>query len=333
MVDNDKLEEARRRLAMASMSSERPLDALLSGLAQPAGGPLPQTAVHPRVLQVEVDGQREWGIIVWSDPGGAQKLHTALLGVLEAALLAELSRPPKSIHEDGAPKFAAVTVFVFAETEYEIAPAVRAFGLQPVDYVAEDYAERMRAIADEARMSGRSTPERPASVWRAEVSHHEGALGEKLDGIQSMMAERMGDDVWGETPGGPSKLFADYVDKAFGEAVKPNVAGVQALEMLLVQRTVGKIRWMPPLLFQALCDFIPIVAQVEFGAKTSWAVCEALEGGFAQPPLIRFDNGPDGPTHVPLGPHVLRWCMMPLHEGERVDPLADWVVDQFKEHA
>lgn len=329
-MSNDRVERARQRLAVESMSADRPLDALLPGLGMPSAPALPRTAVHPRVLEAEVDGVREWGLIVWEDPGGPQALHHAVQGLLEATLLAELSRPPASVHRVPDRRFEAIRLFVFAELPYDPAPAIRAFGFSPASPQPETYEERLRVVANEARATGRAV-EAPVTVWEARIAHPGGELGAKLCDIERMMAERMGDDVWGQTPGGPSKLFATYVAQVFGESIEPSLAGMRAMEMLLVSPEHGAIRWIPPLLFQALCDFVPIVANVEFGTKTSWAVCEPIEGDTAQPPLIRVEPSRAGepPVHVPLGPHILRWSMMPIYPGETTDSLAAWVEHQF----
>jgi hypothetical protein len=85
---------------------------------------------------------------------------------------------------------------------------------------------------------------------------------------------------------------------------------------------------MPPLVFQAVCDFIPVAATTIYDAQVGWAESEDLGNGFAHPPLIRVGEGNDA-AHIPVGHHVLRWWMMPLATGEDVPTLADWVRDQF----
>lgn len=322
-------DDKRAAFLAATMSSERPLDALLPELTPSASASMPRSAVHPRVLESEVEGRREWGLIVWDDPGGPRRLHTAVQGLVEATLLAELSKPPRVRKEESERRFDAMRLFVFASPSWSIEPAIRAFGFREVPFDAASAEERMAAIRSEGRAQGRTVPAAPVSVWEARIGHREGALGDQLSSIEAAMAERMGDDVWGLTPGGPSKLFAMLAESTFGERIAPSLAGLESLEMLLVSREPDVIRWMPPLLFQALCDFLPIVAQATFETRISWAVCEELEGGFAQPPLIRVEPPGERPIHVPLGPHVLRWCMMPLHAGERVDSLRTWVEHQF----
>ena len=330
-MTTDRATRARQRLALDTMSADRPLDALLPGLAAPAPLGLPRTPVHPRVLESEVDGRREWGLILWENPGGPAALHTAVQGLLEATLLAELSRPPASVYRVPDRRFHAVRLFSYATLPFDPMPAIRAVGFRPVQVDAEAYQERLAAVGSEARATGRTIPAAPVAVWEATISHPSGELGDRLREIEAMMAERMGDDVWGKTPGGPSRLFATYLEKVFGEPIKPSLEGLRAMEMLVVQSTEQTIRWMPPLVFQALCDFIPIVANVVYGTKTSWAVCEAIEGDTAQPPLIRIEpkRAGEAPVHVPLGPHLLRWSMMPIHPGEQVDSLTAWVTHQF----
>lgn len=324
-----KKNEARAAWRATTMSSERPLDALLPGLAPPSVEAMPRTPVHPRVLESRVGEAREWGLILWDDPGGPRKLHTAVQGLVEATLLAELSKPPRVRAEERARRFEALRLFVFAETSWSIEPAIRAFGFREVPFDEEAYAERMQAVSAEARAQGRAQPAAPVSVWEARIARRGGALGEQLESIEASMASRMGDDVWGQTPGGPSRLFASLAEASFGEQIRPNLTGLEAMEMLLVSRDTDVIRWIPPLLFQALCDFVPIVAQVHYETRISWAVCEELEGGYAQPPLIRVEPLDEAAIHVPLGPHLLRWCMMPIHEGEQVDGLRAWVEHQF----
>jgi hypothetical protein len=41
--------------------------------------------------------------------------------------------------------------------------------------------------------------------------------------------------------------------------------------MLLVSQQAGAIRWIPPMLFQALCDFIGVIGQTLFDRDIAWA--------------------------------------------------------------
>lgn len=304
------------------MSAERPLDALLPQLKEPAG---PTQDVHPRVLETLTDAGREWVLLVWADPGGAQAMHSQIQALVEATLLSELSRSAATIRSAGERKFVAIRLVSFADLPWDPGAALQAFGFQLDSN--ELGAEVSAAVAAEANRSGRAVGA-PTTVWRAEIGHAEGGLGEKLDEVEKMMASRLGDDIWGASPGGPSHLFATYVAQTFGEKIRPNREGMDSLDLLVVQRGPGVIRWIPPLIFQAVCDFIPVVAATLYDAKISWAESEELGNGFAHPPLFRVDDGKEG-VHIPIGHHVMRWWMMPLAEGEAVPTIADWVEDQF----
>lgn len=317
---------ARERLDVAMMNADRPLDALLPTLREPA---LPKTAVHPRVLEVETEDGIEWALLVWADPGGPQQLHQDVQALVEATLLSELSRAPSEIAAQGERRFSGLRLIVFTDPGWDIEPAVRAFGFRRQDAaLAEDAA---RAVAAEAEKAGRTVGQ-PSSVWRAEIRRPAGALGESLEQIQRMMAQRLGQERWGSTPGGFSHLFATYLMKTFGEKIRPDVDGLASLDLLVVQRDEDVIRWMPPLVFQALCDFLPVAAASLYDAKVSWAESEDLGGGFSHPPLIRVEQAGEG-IHIPIGHHVLRWWMMPLFPGEQVPSLGAWLADQFANEA
>jgi hypothetical protein len=87
---------------------------------------------------------------------------------------------------------------------------------------------------------------------------------------------------------------------------------------------------MDPLFFQALCDLLGVVAQLNLGAKIAWSLCEVGKDGLADPPVFRVTRGNGTRYHIPIAHHVLRWSMMPLHPGERVPSLAEWLVDQIR---
>lgn len=305
------------------MSTDRPLDTLLPELREPA---IPRTAVHPRVLETSTAAGREWLLLVWDDPGGPRALHEQVQALVEATLLAELSRSPATIRAAGERVFDGVRLLCWADTPWDIAPSLRAFGFVLDDSEPGDDVDA--AVAAEAERAGRTLPAGPVSSWRATIRHPSGALGEKLNEVARIMADRMGDDVWGQNPGGPSHLFATYVATTFGEKIRPDLDGLRAIDLLLVQREAGVIRWIPPMAFQALCDFIPVVAASRYEAPVGWAVSEELGDGFAHPPLFRVDDG-EGGTHIPIGHHVLRWWMMPLAEADDVPTIAEWVQDQF----
>lgn len=319
-------------LLAATMSTERPLDALLPELRGGMPKPPPMlalTPIHQRVLEVETDDGREWVLTCLSDPGDARALHKGVLALLEATLLAELSQTPDRVAE-GTATFEHVRLIVFPPLAYAVAPAVQAFGMRPEPYDAEAFAERVKVLRGEARALGVTLPESPSGVWHANIAHATGAHGEALARIEARLAELQAGTVWGEQPGVPSHMLSQLVRTEFGEVVEPTLDGVRTLELLLVGAREGVIRWMRPLLFQALCDFVGVVAQAELGADVAWAMCEEEATGFAPPPLFRVHPEGGKAYHVPIGHHVLRWSMMPLAPGEQVPSLAEWLVDQFR---
>lgn len=319
---DDAARRARARIDLATMSAARPLDALLPSLREPA---LPREPLHPRVLELATEGGIEWVLIAWSDPGGQRAMHEALRSLVEATLLAELSRTPATLAAAGPRRFAGLRLVVLHEPTWELEPAIRAFGFRNGP---AELSDEVRAVIDaEAADTGRPRVA-PASVWYAPIRRAPGGLGDKLEQIHGMMAGRLGAECWGTTPGGFSHLFATFAQEIFSQRIRPDADGLAALDLLLVQREPGVIRWLPPLVFQALCDFLPVAATAVHGARISWAQSEDIGGGFAHPPLVRAEDGAQG-IHIPIGQHVLRWWMMPLQQGEEVPSFAAWLEDQF----
>lgn len=316
------------------LPSDRPLDALLPGLSSPSArldsGPAPRgtPAVHPRVLEVRTEDGYDQVFVCWEDPGGARALHTALRKIIEATLLHELTQPPaRGASVLGRP-LRGLRLLCFADVP-GVDDAVRAFGLRRSEaHAPAADADILRVLREEAAGRGTALPDRPVHTFHVPVQGQPGSWGEKLATIQSWMVDRMGEDVWGNTPGGPSRLLATYLKEEVGEAFQPDLDGLDRMEFLLVPRETGVIRWIQPLLFQALCDFVGVVLRTALDVETAWAICEPEEDGLIPPPLFRLRRGGQV-THLPIGPHVLRWCIMPLFEGEDVPPLSSWLRDEF----
>jgi hypothetical protein len=88
------------------------------------------------------------------------------------------------------------------------------------------------------------------------------------------------------------------------------------------------VRLLPPLVFQALCDAVAVVAARALGKPIQWAESAPEEDGFVPPPLVRAKLS-EGWVHVPVGLHLLRWCVMPLRRNERPESIVEWTVFQF----
>ena len=143
-----------------------------------------------------------------------------------------------------------------------------------------------------------------------------------------MLRDRLADEIWGNTPGVPSRLAATFIEEVFHTKIPPTLDGLRTLEMLLVSQQAGAIRWIPPMLFQALCDFIGVIGQTLFDRDIAWALCEP-DGDFCTPPLLRLALASGKHIHIPIGLHLVQWCLLPLQPGEQPASLADWVADQF----
>ncbi len=312
------------------MQTDRPLDALVPELAASRRAPMPRTPIHQRVLEVgEADGF-SWHLAVFVDPGAQRELHRQALALIEATLLAELSGTPARVADRATPRRpAGIVLHELTALPYDAAPALRAFAMAPTPVPDDD--ESWAVWQAEARAVGAVIAPRPLRSWRAGFAHPQGALREKLDRIELAMAQQLGSDVWGNTPGVPSHLLATWLKQEFGEEIRPTPDGLRAAEFLLAPREPGAIRWMGPMLFQALCDLIGVIAQSEYGCAVEWAVCAEERSGHAPPPVFRIQPKRGARYHLPIAHHVLRWSMMPVEAGEDVPALADWLPGQFGE--
>jgi hypothetical protein len=141
----------------------------------------------------------------------------------------------------------------------------------------------------------------------------------------SLLAHTHG--VFGEEPGRLARALAEALREH--AHIEPTRAGIEAVESALVQQDPFVVRFMPPLAFQGLCDLIAVAAHSTWGREVEWGVCEPdPDTGLAPPPVLRVTR--DGESfHVPLGEHVLRWCVMPLSPGESVPTLGAWAEHEF----
>ena len=44
--------------------------------------------------------------------------------------------------------------------------------------------------------------------------------------------------------------------------------------------------------------------------------------------LLEEPDPLEGPVHIPIGRHVLEWCVMPTSPGEEIPSLADWLAER-----
>jgi len=297
------------------MADEGPLDALMKGMRAPAPH-LPDVPVHPRVLTLPGPEGASLLFVLWRDPGGAQALHESLRPMIEAALLSELSRPPEGAMEV---PLAALRLLSFGHVEGAEA-AVAAFGMRsvPLDASWRDVVAKARG---EASVVGREVPDEPTAgfVGPAEMTPTASRL-------EAALRERCGDEVWGARPGAFFARAVELLERTGDWG--PNLDAVDAFAANVVPTSTGCIRWIPPMCFQALCDAVALAAAEDLGVKIAWAEGTPDDDGLAPPPLVAMETAGD-PRYLPVGEELLRWCVMPLREGETVPPLSAWVRDRF----
>lgn len=281
--------------------------------------PLPRVPVHARVLHVPTSASTfAWNLVVWDDPGGAPALHTALRPLIEAALLSELSAPFDA-PDDERPS--ALRLISFADVE-RFEDAVRAFGLREVPH-DDAFEEALRHARGEAGRVGREPPEQITRRFESPLV----LSPSPVLVLEDALRKKLGDEVFGARPGA---IFAalNVVLSERGEAPLPaKRSSLDALEALLCVEAPNVLRWIPPRLFQALCDAVAVVAATELGREVQWATSDVEEDGLARPPLVRVRVREW--LHLPIGLHLLRWCVMPRSTEEQVPSIAEWLTDEL----
>ncbi|MCA9574287.1 MAG: hypothetical protein KC668_02590 [Myxococcales bacterium] len=310
---------------------EGTLQELFPALSRPTPR-LPLEPLHARVLEVSEPDGRGLVLTCWRSPGGAASLHAGLRPRVEAALLAELSRPASELREL-TQELCSLRLTVFDDIGGDVPAALRAFGLAPVSLddvrAGQGWRDALAHLRGEAQQHGHEVPDEPLSAYQADIRLPEGEAGQRAAALESALRERLGDAVFGERPGALYAHLAKLAPEHLGlPAPEPTCDSLAALEHALVSLRPGPIRYIAPATFQALCDFVAVIAAREFNRRVEWAPSEPDELGLTPPPLVRAYLD-DAWVHIPLGLHLLRWCIMPLQPGEVVPPLSDWVLDQF----
>jgi hypothetical protein len=260
----------------------------------------------------------------------ARGFHAALKPMVEAALLSELCAPANALAEDYSP-LTHLTLLCFADHAVDLGAALSAFGFAPVELDASDSAHMLALARREARTLAEPVPDEPVAAFRARVARSADPLAGRLHDALLEYAPR---EAWGRKPGLLARTIADWLaTQADFEGVAPTRAGIERLEALVVHREPDQIRWIEPLAFQGLCDLVAVLAASRTSSTgerlgVEWSVCEPDAEGVAPPPVLRVTR--DGETfHVPLGEHVLRWCVMPVRAREDVPSLGAWAEHEF----
>lgn len=303
----------------------RPLDTLLPSLrvAEKLEGRESGPAVNPSVLEVELEDGYEWVYAAWADPGGANALRRELERLMAVTLMLHLSTPPKFVDSR---EFRTMRLMVFAPVDESVAEAMQTLGFRESSFEAQRYQGRILSLHEIAREAGWEIPGRPESMWDAQITRPDAVLTRAMQAINSTIAEEMGDRLWGGEPGLASKLLAEQIRARFGTQIEPTREGLKQLDVLLVDHTPGTIRWMPPMIFQALCDFVGVVIQNDLGRQVGWAESKFDDVEQPQPPFLQVES-PEGPKLLPIGIKMTRWLAMPLLPG-LAEQLLDARVDE-----
>lgn len=311
------------------MREDRPLDALFPELSEDAqigaaeravSGDAAGPVAHPRVLEVELDREVEWVIGSWR----AEDVARAVSALVEASLLQAMSKPPA--YAGGQERvIAGVRLFMFEAPDTAQAEALQALGFVQDQYQPDAQHVRLSALKAEADGGGWSSPARPASVWWAPFGRPDSALAQRLSRAHELAADALGVQVWGQTPGAVSRAVADALATVCQLQLKPDLDSLHQLDMLLIDRQPGRWRWLSPVLFQGLCDFVGIVAIASLQKRVQWGVASADGQGDYHAPLLRVMTT-RGPVDVPIAARLLRLVCRPVAAPEEVALLRDWLL-------
>ncbi len=288
-------------------STDRPLDALVPGLrpSVDTGG--------LGFIDATVEESRVWVLGLSGETGGLRAVHQHAGQIIEAALLRALAQPAANL---GASDPAALHLLELDAQEGDLEPALAAYGLRPSELSGPRWIEISSALAKKAahhHLRSYTAEVRPAAP--------------EVLGLHRALLDRTV-EVWGESPGAPARRLLALLGTELGRELPPTLAALDLVEERVASRATGVIRWVPPLILQAVADLVGLLAHEVFQANPAWSVAEPEEDGFVPPPVLRIGEGPEE-YHVPVLLHLIRWWVLPIQEGEEVPPLSAWMAEQF----
>lgn len=302
-----------------------PLDELVPGLRRKADK-LPALPVHPRIVRPRrPDGTSNLVMLSFRPAQNVRALHAALKPMVEAALLSELCRAPSEVTEDYA-LLSELTFLMFEEQGFDPLPALSPFGFERVDLNARDAAQVLGLARREAQLLADTVRDEPVARYRARVEVSPHPLARRL---HDALIEHGPKGHWGREPGRAARTIADWLAHQDVPGIAPTRQGIELLESIVVQQTPGVVRLLEPLVFQGMCDLIAVLAASRGHLNVEWGVCEPdPETQLCPPPVLRVTRDEET-FHVPLGEHVLRWCVMPISFGEKIPTLGEWAEHEF----
>ncbi len=321
------------------MDESRPLDSLFPELAQSRGPSAPNAPdtqgalddpsadappISARVFEVELDKGWVWSTATWCPSDPPEAFQAELGRLIEATALQELSKPP-AYAGGAAREVLGVDLFAFRALDEDELEAVTRWGFEPTAYVPDAFASRMLSWQNEAKVGGWAEPESPDVLYFARASRPDARLWQSMTRAHEAVAEALHKEVWGARPGMLSKVMVDALSKELSISVEPTLEGLKTLDMLLVDRVEGCLRWMPPMVFQGLCDFIGVVMMAEMGQQVQWGMCGPAGHDMFLPPLLRIGNNRKGHRDLEVGRELIRLCISPIPPGSETIQLKDWL--------
>lgn len=281
----------------------------------------PLEPVHPRVFEADSGAGRAMVFVSYLRLEDIREFHRLMRLRVEAALLAELSTLPYLVFEK---PLRALHLHLFEEPPFDPLPAVRAFGFEPYQ-PGEESRDELARLRAEAQRVGRSFDGDPILSFRAVAADH------ALEMIDRELRHLLDQQVFGERPGAMiAKLSAILEHRRDLPAFDGTPEALDRLEDALFPKAFGRLRMIPPALFQAFADAVAVAAHRTHGAEVEWAEVHRDEESLPDPPLVRARIAGEEWVHLPLGLHLLRWCVMPRDQGEEIPSVSEWLRDQFE---
>jgi hypothetical protein len=305
-----------------------PLDELVPGLRKKQER-LPALPVHPRIVRPSLsDGTHGVVLLSFAQAQSLRAFHAALKPMVEAALLSELCAPRSSMTESYT-RLSELTLLMFEAQPFDAAAALAPFALERVKLELPDSAQILALARREARTladQAQPLPDEPVSAYRVRAYPARDPLSARLHEALRLYGP---EGAFGREPGRLARTAADWLaTQASFDGVAPTRAGIERLESLVLAGSPGTLRWLEPLVFQALCDLVAVYAAAQPHLRVEWGVSEPDAEGITPPPVLRVTRD-DETFHVPLGEHILRWCVMPVRVGEEVPSLGAWAEHEF----
>ena len=294
---------------------------------------LQSTPVHPAVLKVSGDESRRWCAAIWSTDPDERQLVGKIQRLVESTLVAHWMQPPTQYEPQGQVVNSFDLIFYDSVPE-SLKQALKDSGFQAVHrpLLAPEEYEQFQAFEEEAIKAGRGEVGNPVAVWRVSIERPEGLQSpSKLGGS---VAEKLGDQFWGQAPGWISRVFCEELKEITDVEVSPDRAGLERLERTLFGGPTGGIRWMEPMAYQAVCDFIGVVLQATTSLDVQWGTSPVDEKtGLAPAPVLRVRQSGGDWAMLAVGNDIIRRACVPWGEDVKTERVLLELLADYDERA